>query len=446
MPDCFFVVHIDYIPFLQYNYCVITTKRGTYMKKLSVIFTALLMIVAIFSGCSKKEAYRMVKVEDKDGEVIVDRLKESIDAFEGMNLIADDYVGVKEKSYIVLLVDDDKHISAEENTEFSVNATGTKSNGSVTVELVKGQALFEIDEKLNENSYFSVKTPNTTLSVRGTTFTVFYDDINDVTYLEVKDGIVNIETRENNLSEDVTAGEKREIKSGSIEAVEGIEDTAEEIDDEEIEEIYEKKLIKQTKYNSDGTVKFQYEFEYDQNGKVTKYTIYKPDGTIYKQSEYNANEDIIRTMDYSTDRTLCFLYEYEYDANGNMTKQTAYNDDGTISYISEREYDETGKVIKSVSYNADGTMTSQTVSEYNSDGKMSKSTSYNADGTISSWSEYEYDESKNNTKSTLYQNNNGKTRILLTETYELDAEGNILKVTDYKSDGKISSWVLYEYE
>lgn len=436
MPDCFFVVHIDYIPFLQYNYCVITTKRGTYMKKLSVIFTALLMIVAVFSGCSKKEAYRMVKVEDKDGEVIVDRLKESIDAFEGMNLIADDYVGVKEKSYIVLLVDDDKHISAEENTEFSVNATGTKNNGSVTVELVKGKALFEIDEKLDENSYFSVKTPNTTLSVRGTTFTVLYDDKNDVTYLEVSDGIVNIETRENNLSEDVTAGESRKITSGSVETVESIEDN----------KINKKKLIKQTKYNSDGTVKFQYEFEYDQNGKVTKYTIYNPDGTIYKQSEYNANEDIIRTMDYSTDITLCFLYEYEYDANGNMTKQTAYNDDGTISYISEREYDETGKVIKSASYNADGTMTSQTVSEYNSDGKMSKSTSYNADGTISSWSEYEYDENKNNTKFTLYQNNNGKTRILLTETYELDAEGNILKVTDYKSDGKISSWVLYEYE
>ena len=414
------------------------------MKKLSDIFTALLIIVAVLSGCSKKEEYRMVKVEDKDGEVIVDRSEESINAFEGMNLIADDYVGVKEKSYIVLLVDDDKHISAEENTEFSVNATGTKSNGSVTVELVKGQALFEIDKKLDENSYFSVKTPNTTLSVRGTTFTVFYDDINDVTYLEVSEGIVNIETNENNLSEDVPAGEKREIKSGSVESIEAIPQRNGKANSDNNK--IGKKLMKRTEYKSDGTVKMQYEYEYDRNGKLTKLTSYKPDGTIYKQSEYNANEDIIRTMDYSTDRTLCFLYEYEYDEKGNMTKQTAYNDDGTISYISEREYDESGKVIKSASYNADGEMTSQTVSEYNSDGKMSKSTSYNADGTISSWIEYEYDENKNNTKFTLYQNNNGKTRILLTETYELDAEGDILKVTDYKSDGKISSWVLYEYE
>ena len=405
------------------------------MKKLSVIFTAIFIIVAVLSGCSEKEEYRMVKVEVKDGEVIVDRSEESMDAFEGMNLIADDYVGVKEKSYIVLLVDDDKHISAEENTEFSVNATGTKNNGSVTVELVKGKALFEIDEKLDENSYFSVKTPNTTLSVRGTTFTVLYDDINDVTYLEVSDGIVNIKTKENNLSEDVTAGESRKITSGSVETVERIED----------EKINKKKLMKETEYRSDGTINMWYEYEYDQNGILKTRTSYKPDGTIHKQSEYNAGE-LIRTMDYSTDRTLCFQYDYEYDEKGNMTKLTAYNDDGTISYISEYEYNENGNRTKSVSYNADGTMTSQTVSEYNSDGKMSKNTSYNADVTINLLSEFEYDESKNNTKSTIYQNDNGKTRILQCSTYEYDEDGNMLKKIVYRSDGTISNWVLYEYE
>ena len=355
----------------------------------------------------------MVKVEVKDGEVIVDRSDESMDAFEGMNLIADDYVGVKEKSYIVLLVDDDKHISAEENTEFSVNATGTKSNGSVTVELVKGQALFEIDEKLDENSYFSVKTPNTTLSVRGTTFTVYYDDTNDVTYLEVSEGIVNIETNENNLSEDVTAGEKREIKSGSVESIEAIPQR----NDENKKPETKKRLIKETEYDADGTIRNWKEYEYNSNGNIIKYTSYNADGTISYRSES------------------------EYDANGNKIKSTSYMSGGMSSWF-EYEYDSNGKCIKVIIYNADGTIRSWFEYEYDANGNEIKQTIYNADGTISNWSEYEYDANGNMIKRTNYMADGMNSW----SEHEYDAEGNTIKSTYYKSDGNIDCWYIPEYE
>ena len=157
---------------------------------------AIAFLVLKVINASPKETYRSVDVEDYDGKVIVKR-KESgdkMDPYEGMKLIPKDLVATAKDSSITLLVDSDKHIEAGEKTKFTINAVGDEESGKVTIDLEEGKALFTIDNKLNEDSSFKVKTPNATMSVRGTTFEVIYDDGKAATVLNVKKGKVAVST------------------------------------------------------------------------------------------------------------------------------------------------------------------------------------------------------------------------------------------------------------
>lgn len=177
-----------------------------------IVAVIIAIVVAILVIVSKKnDSYRLVKVDEYSGKVTVDResKKDKMDAFEGMNLISGDTVKVGSSSQLVILIDDDKHMCAEENTKFELNATGDEKSGSVTIDLIDGNALFTIDNKLNKDSTFEVTTPNAVLSVRGTIFRVVYDKDTDVTLLEVEEGVVHVEYEGDMDSEDVEAGEVR---------------------------------------------------------------------------------------------------------------------------------------------------------------------------------------------------------------------------------------------
>lgn len=170
------------------------------------------IVVAIIFIVKGKAGYRQVKVDDVKGDVLVVRDKgDEVDAFEGMKLVSKDEVQVDEDSSIVLLVDDDKHIAAEENTKFVIVATGSARKGEVNIELLEGDALFTIDNKLPDNSTFEVSTPNATFCVRGTEFEVSYDAENDITTLEVFDGVVKVKYEGDFDTENVEAGENRVI-------------------------------------------------------------------------------------------------------------------------------------------------------------------------------------------------------------------------------------------
>ena len=145
----------------------------------------------LFPGCSAAEAYRLVKVNSFEGEVSVQR-EEKLSAFEGLQLVSEDRVEVGNESLLELLADSDKHIVAEENTGFVIESEGTEENGSIRIDLLYGKSLFTIDNKLPDNSTFDVKTPNATLSVRGTSFSVAYDPEEETTEVEVFSGKVLI--------------------------------------------------------------------------------------------------------------------------------------------------------------------------------------------------------------------------------------------------------------
>ena len=232
------------------------------MRKLKIVILALILATSLMA-CGK-EKYRMVKVETYDGDVELLREGEA-ELFEGINLIPNDGVTTGDESDALLLVDEDKHLYAGANTKFTVNATGTEDKGHVTVDLEYGQALITIDNKLSDNSTFEVSTPNATLSVRGTTFEVVYDNEKGETILTVYEGKVWIS---NGNEEDVIeAGSNAIVTNDSFEKSVS-EDTMEE-ETATVQKQYSsdelQRIILDITYNSDESTEELF-FEYTKDG------------------------------------------------------------------------------------------------------------------------------------------------------------------------------------
>lgn len=188
-------------------------------KKSIIIIIICVLVVAIVAVFIIKAmtGHRQIKVEDVKNDVTVIRDdSEEMDAYEGLNLIDKDKVEVDEDSKVVLLIDNDKHVVAQENTVFVIRAAGDKRNGKIKINLLEGESLFTIDNKLPDNSYFEVATPNATLSVRGTEFEVTYDKENDITTVEVMDGVVRAEYEGDFDDENIKEGESRVITKDEV--------------------------------------------------------------------------------------------------------------------------------------------------------------------------------------------------------------------------------------
>ncbi|MCQ2521849.1 MAG: FecR family protein [Lachnospiraceae bacterium] len=179
-----------------------------------VLVLVIIAVVLIILFSKKKEVYRTIKVNSMEGTASLTRGGETIDVVNEMSLFSGDRAAVHNDSLLDLLADADKHIVAKENTTFSIQATGSESNGSIIISVEKGDALFTIDNKLPENSTFEVQTPNASISVRGTTFEVSYDPAIRQTHVLVTEGVVNVAT---NIEEaTLNAGEEVYVVDDAI--------------------------------------------------------------------------------------------------------------------------------------------------------------------------------------------------------------------------------------
>lgn len=144
------------------------------------VIAAVVAIILIFTH--KKEEYRLIKVYKTEGEVIVSKLNSGdINAYENMILESGDRIKVN-KGLLTLKLDDDKYIYAIENTEFELLVSGNAADSKTSINLIEGTITNEIQNKLSDQSYYEVNTPNSTMSVRGTIFTAS-------TYIGALDGI-----------------------------------------------------------------------------------------------------------------------------------------------------------------------------------------------------------------------------------------------------------------
>lgn len=122
----------------------------------------------------KKE--RSVSVFEVLGNAFVQksRAADEVSAFEGMRIEEGDVVSTGEKSSLTMLVDEDKLVRLDENSTAAF-AEIVSANGQETtvIDLRAGTLVNDLQEKLNDNITYKITTPNATISVRGTYFTVY---------------------------------------------------------------------------------------------------------------------------------------------------------------------------------------------------------------------------------------------------------------------------------
>ncbi len=155
---------------------------------ISILLVGIIAVVYILS----RPHYRSVKLDEYEGSVSLTRQDKTVEPYKGVMLIPGDFVETMQDSFAALSVDNDKHLGVKENTKLSINAAGTDTNGKVTIDLEYGEALFEIENKLNVDSSFEVSTPNAVLAVRGTTFDVYYSKEENTSKINVEEGTVAV--------------------------------------------------------------------------------------------------------------------------------------------------------------------------------------------------------------------------------------------------------------
>ena len=178
---------------------------------LALIAGVIVLIILLNTG------YRNIRVADLTGTSRVTSMLSVSDAFKGQNLVNGDNVEVFEKSSLTLALDSDKHVVASELTKFSVEAFGAEGKDSRTIiHLEKGTISNQIDNKLLPSESYVVESPNASMSVRGTIFTVnvFFDNAGLChTTVEVKEGTVELAEKDTGNVKTLNAGESANVVS-----------------------------------------------------------------------------------------------------------------------------------------------------------------------------------------------------------------------------------------
>ena len=200
-------------------------KRNGRMKKNSkkiIITAAIVLLVVIIAVVTvllirknSNKSYRVIKLEEYEGQVEVKRKNALVDLFSGLQLVSGDESTTGEESWMTLLIDSDKHMSVTPNTIFDIKAAGSEESGNVSIDVKEGKAVFDIESKLGDSSVFEVHTPNATTSIRGTTFTTSYNPEENETHIFVNQGKV-----------EVSYGDGKSVEVNENEAATVINDTA----------------------------------------------------------------------------------------------------------------------------------------------------------------------------------------------------------------------------
>jgi hypothetical protein len=137
--------------------------------------------------------YRSIAVEQVSGSVNVVGEKNNGQAYEGQHLYSGDDVTVGDASELTMCMDNDKYVYADANTHFKLEASDASEDSMIKIYLDAGSELNELQSKLAEGESYEVDTPNSTMSVRGTSFRVtVYKDKDGLIYtlVEVESGQV----------------------------------------------------------------------------------------------------------------------------------------------------------------------------------------------------------------------------------------------------------------
>ena len=189
-------------------------------KKLPIIIGIILVVVIAIVGIILvvgNKGHRVIKVDNVSGEASLERKANEQEIYENINLKSEDAVITGRDGQVELLIDSDKHVLARENTKFKVVSKGNENKGKLKIELLYGTSLVEIENKLPEDAFFEVETPNATIGVRGTIFETSYYKEKNTTVVVVTSGVVEVTSDDESVT--VEEGQRVIVVDEEIEIV-----------------------------------------------------------------------------------------------------------------------------------------------------------------------------------------------------------------------------------
>ncbi len=150
-------------------------------ENLRLILVGLLCILMIIAGAVVLGLYfggdvaRNLVVTDISGTVYITRDGKRMNAAKQSRLQSGDIVSTDENGSLRISIDSDKYVWVEPDTSVYIYYTDIASKGDISVNLTKGSVICQLNEKLKRKASFSLKTPNTAISVKGTVFRAEFD-------------------------------------------------------------------------------------------------------------------------------------------------------------------------------------------------------------------------------------------------------------------------------
>ena len=410
-------------------------------------------------------ADRSIAVEEVNGTVTASDTTESFNPVKGEHLRSGQEVATKEQSDLTLLLDSDKHAYAAELTRFALLAEGGPKSTRTVLSLMEGTLRSVIDNKLEPGESYEVTTPNASMAVRGTDFTVTVAQVNGVfvTTVNVDEGVVDVKANIGNeeITRDLNPGDGLKISDTGV---------------KELKKESNRKLLKKTQSNYSGGELMHYDiytYSYDDNGFLLKeeidtsapfttpswyeylndadgnmirktmvYEGFGPD--YYTEYEYDALGNMIRATErFAADDYPIIEYVYTYDQNSNKIEEVCPTDDPEVTpHRIKYSYDAAGNMLESVKTYLDGSaVMEREVRTYDDQGRITSCLKYDRDGAVyEEWADIRYDDRGNMTSRDQKGFSDYTNHIEL----EYDDEDNLIKRTEVGSNG-YSIVETYEY-
>lgn len=163
-------------------------------ENLKLILIGVISILMVIAGAIVLSLYfggdiaRRLIVTDITGTAYISRDGKRIGAGKQTALQSGDIITTSENSFMRISVDRDKYVMVEPNSTVYIYFTEVDSRGDISVNLTKGAVICRLNNKLRKNATFSLKTPNSSVAVRGTVFRAEFDYVKE--YMGYKDVMI----------------------------------------------------------------------------------------------------------------------------------------------------------------------------------------------------------------------------------------------------------------
>lgn len=163
-------------------------------ENLKLILIGVISILMVLAGAIVLSLYfggdvaRQLIVTDISGTAYISRDSKRMNADKQFSLKSGDVITTAEDSYVRISIDRDKFVWIEPESTVYIYFTEVDSKGDISVNLTRGAVICRLNNKLRKNASFSLKTPNSSVSVKGTAFRAEFDYVKE--YMDYKDVMI----------------------------------------------------------------------------------------------------------------------------------------------------------------------------------------------------------------------------------------------------------------